>query len=162
MTTPVGASSVSTTSGIKSSSPAPPSSSNGGLGQDAFMKLLVAQMKYQDPLSPTDGQQYMTQMATFTQVEKLTQLVTAQAEVAQWQKRLSAEGMVGKEVSGADRDGATMQGRVTGVRHGADGPLLELADGRTLPLSGLARVATPGAAPAAPAARATSDTVATP
>ena len=37
---------------------------DGGLGQDAFMKLLVAQLKYQNPMAPADGQAYMTQMAT--------------------------------------------------------------------------------------------------
>lgn len=39
-----------------------------------FLKLLVAQMQYQDPLEPTDNTQYIAQMATFTQVEATTQM----------------------------------------------------------------------------------------
>ncbi len=39
-----------------------------------FLKLLVAQMQYQDPLEPTDNTQYITQMATFTQVEATTEM----------------------------------------------------------------------------------------
>lgn len=39
-----------------------------------FLKLLVAQMQYQDPLEPTDNTQYIAQMATFTQVEATAQM----------------------------------------------------------------------------------------
>lgn len=43
----------------------------GALGKDAFMKLLITQLKNQDPLSPQDGTQMATQLATFTSVETL-------------------------------------------------------------------------------------------
>lgn len=39
-----------------------------------FLRLLVAQMQYQDPLQPTDNTQYIAQMATFTQVEATAQM----------------------------------------------------------------------------------------
>lgn len=39
-----------------------------------FLRLLVAQMQYQDPLEPTDNTQYIAQMATFTQVEATAQM----------------------------------------------------------------------------------------
>ena len=48
--------------------------SAGSLGQDAFLKLLVAQMQHQDPMAPTDSSQMMSQMAQFTSVEQLTNL----------------------------------------------------------------------------------------
>ena len=44
------------------------------MGSDAFLKLLVAQLKYQDPSHPTDGTQMMAQTAQFQMVEKLQQL----------------------------------------------------------------------------------------
>lgn len=55
---------------------APPPSPTGGvvggaLGKNEFLKLLVAQMKHQDPLNPMDGQQMATQLAQFTSVEQL-------------------------------------------------------------------------------------------
>lgn len=47
------------------------SKSNSGLDKDAFLQLLVAQMKYQDPLEPADNTEYIAQLATFSQVEEL-------------------------------------------------------------------------------------------
>jgi flagellar basal-body rod modification protein FlgD len=38
--------------------------------KDTFLKLLVAQLKNQNPLSPTDGTQFLTQLAQFTQLEQ--------------------------------------------------------------------------------------------
>ncbi len=43
--------------------------------KDMFLKLLLAQMKYQDPMNPTDSTQYLSQMAQFTTVEKLEAMV---------------------------------------------------------------------------------------
>ncbi len=130
MTTP-----VSGPAGTGATAPPAPAVKAETLGQDAFMKLLVAQLKYQNPMAPADGQQYMTQMATFAQVEKLGMLVTAQTELATWQKRLSAEGMVGKQITGtaSTAEGAApVTGVVTGVRFDKTGPVLELAGGKTL------------------------------
>lgn len=43
----------------------------GNLGKDAFLQLLVTQMKYQDPLNPQDNSEYVAQLATFSQLEEL-------------------------------------------------------------------------------------------
>lgn len=40
-----------------------------GLGKEAFLQLLVAQMQYQDPLQPTENTEYIAQLATFSQLE---------------------------------------------------------------------------------------------
>jgi len=48
---------------------APADGSN--LGKDAFLQLLVAQMKYQDPLEPTSNTEYISQLATFSQLEEM-------------------------------------------------------------------------------------------
>ncbi|SEV94757.1 flagellar hook assembly protein FlgD [[Clostridium] fimetarium] len=45
--------------------------SNSALDKDAFLQLLVAQMKYQDPLEPASNTEYIAQLATFSQVEEL-------------------------------------------------------------------------------------------
>ena len=45
-----------------------------GSQKDIFLKLLVAQMKYQDPANPASSSEFMAQTATFTQVEKLEEI----------------------------------------------------------------------------------------
>jgi flagellar basal-body rod modification protein FlgD len=60
-----------------------PTGAGGRLGQNEFLKLLVAQMNNQDPLNPMDGQQLAAQMAQFSTVEQLLQMnekLDAQAE----------------------------------------------------------------------------------
>ena len=39
--------------------------------KDQFMQLLVAQMKYQDPLEPTSNTEYIQQYATFSELEQM-------------------------------------------------------------------------------------------
>lgn len=46
------------------------------LGKDAFLQLLVTQMKYQDPLNPSSNTEYVAQLATFSQLEQMQNLGT--------------------------------------------------------------------------------------
>lgn len=67
--------------------------SNGnGMDKDAFLQLLVAQMKYQDPLQPTSNTEYISQYATFSQVEQM-QNMAATMELTR------ASSMVGEMVA---------------------------------------------------------------
>ena len=50
------------------------STSSSSLDKDAFLQLLVAQMKYQDPLEPTDNTEYISQLATFSELEEMQNL----------------------------------------------------------------------------------------
>ena len=68
-------------------------------GEDTFLKLLVAQLKYQDPLSPTDGTQFLTQTAQFTTLETLQKIAKQQEGLAQSTQLLSAASMVGRAVT---------------------------------------------------------------
>jgi flagellar hook assembly protein FlgD len=50
--------------------PAAASSNSSAVTKDMFLKLLVAQIKNQDPLNPSDGAQFVAQLAQFTQLEQ--------------------------------------------------------------------------------------------
>jgi flagellar basal-body rod modification protein FlgD len=90
------------------------------MDKDTFLKLLVAQMRYQDPSNPTDPTQFMSQTAAFSQVEKLDQLVTQNASIVALQKTMNAGALVGHTVSYTDDTGAAQTGSVTSVVLGDD------------------------------------------
>lgn len=50
------------------------------LDKDAFLKIMMIQLQNQNPLSPTDNAEYMNQMAQFSSVEQLTNLVSSQSK----------------------------------------------------------------------------------
>ena len=85
------------------------------MDKDTFLKLLVAQMRYQDPSNPTDPTQFMSQTAAFSQVEKLDQLVTQNASIVALQKTMNAGALVVHTVSYTDDTGAAVSGTVTSV-----------------------------------------------
>jgi flagellar basal-body rod modification protein FlgD len=86
------------------------------MGKDVFMKLLVAQMRYQDPGNPVDSSQMMSQTATFSQVEKLEQLVTQNASMLVLQESATAGALVGRTATYTDTTGASVTGLVSSVR----------------------------------------------
>ena len=53
-----------------------------GLGQDAFLKLLVTQLEHQDPTKPMGDTEFITPLATFSSLEKLTQIAESTASLS--------------------------------------------------------------------------------
>jgi flagellar basal-body rod modification protein FlgD len=90
------------------------------MDKDTFLKLLVAQMRYQDPSNPADTTQFMSQTAVFTQVEKLEELTTQNASLLALQRSLSAGALVGRTVTYTDGSGVERTGTVTSVVLGDD------------------------------------------
>lgn len=79
------------TSASSSSSSSTTSSSGDTLDKDAFLQLLVAQMKYQDPLEPMDNTEYVSQLATFSQLEETQNMQDTLTQ-------MEANNLVGKQV----------------------------------------------------------------
>jgi len=54
----------------------PPAKPDSGemIGKDAFLRLLVAQIRNQNPLEPADGIQFITQLAQFSELEQVIQI----------------------------------------------------------------------------------------
>src|SRR5688500_11615264 len=103
--------------------------SAASLDYDAFLRLLIAQMKNQDPTKPTDPAQFVAQLASFSNVEqgikmnnKLDTLMTSM-DLSQ------AEGIIGRTV--ASEDGSVV-GTVAGIRIISGGAVALLQDGREL------------------------------
>jgi flagellar basal-body rod modification protein FlgD len=102
---------VTTTTGTTSST-SPTSSAtdaaSASLNYDSFLKLLVAQMKNQDPTEPMDSSEQMAQLATFSQVEQTIKTNTNLESLLQRTSLSEANAVIGKTVTSAD-------GKTTGV-----------------------------------------------
>jgi flagellar basal-body rod modification protein FlgD len=85
------------------------------MGGDMFLKLLVAEMKYQDPSSPMSTSDMMAQTATLTQTQSLQQIAEQNTQLLGLQRSLSAGALVGRTVSYTATDGSTQTGTVSAV-----------------------------------------------
>jgi flagellar basal-body rod modification protein FlgD len=81
---------------------------SASLNYDSFLKLLVAQMKNQDPTQPMDSTQQIAQLATFSQVEQTIKTNTNLESLLQRTSLSEANAVIGKTVTSAD-------GKTTGV-----------------------------------------------
>ncbi len=88
----------------------------GKLDKDAFLQLLVAQMKYQDPLEPTDNTQYVSQLASFSSLEQMTNMNESLANMSMASDLQRASNLVGKFAS-VDVNGQTITGKVDTVEY---------------------------------------------
>jgi flagellar basal-body rod modification protein FlgD len=123
------------------------------LGKDAFLKLLVAQLRYQDPSKPTDSSQFMSQTAQFTQVEKLDEIAKANTEMLAAQTLFATSALVGRTVTYTGTDGSDVSGVVTSASFGPTGPILKVGTTATeVPVSAVKEIRQSVAAPAAPPA----------
>ncbi len=93
---------------------------------NSFLRLLIAQMKNQDPTQPMDSTQYVSQLATFSQVEQTVQTNAKLDQILQASALAQADSLIGHLLTSAD--GAT-SGVVREVRLSTSGLVAILADG---------------------------------
>ena len=116
-----------------------------GLDKDAFLKLLVAQMRYQNPMNPSDGQQYLAQAAQFATVERLQDIAKSQSEAIAYQQILLSSSLVGRQIT-ATENGDKVTGVVSGVKFDAGANPVLLVGDKQIPVGTVEEVT---AAPAA-------------
>ncbi|HOJ09618.1 MAG TPA: flagellar hook capping FlgD N-terminal domain-containing protein [Clostridiales bacterium] len=120
------------------------SNSNGNrntneLGKDEFLRLLVTQLKYQDPLNPVDDKEFIAQMAQFTTLEQMYNLNSSFSS-------MKALNLIGKSVKAEiidDRTGEikSISGEVEGVK--IDGrESYAVVDGIDIPIESIKMVET--------------------
>ena len=76
-----------------------PTTGSNTLDSQAFLQLLVAELKYQDPMSPADPTQFLTQTAQFTQVQTLQSIQQSQQSAAMASQVLASSSMIGHSVT---------------------------------------------------------------
>ena len=118
-TIPVGANSTTT------------STSKTAVDYQSFLKLLIAEMKNQDPTKPMDSTQYVAQLATFSQVEQSVQTNTKLDQIMQSSALSQADAIIGRSITSAD--GKTT-GTVASVTLASSGLIAVLQDGTKVPV----------------------------
>jgi flagellar basal-body rod modification protein FlgD len=123
-----------------SSTPAPKQE----LDKQAFMKLLVTQLKAQDPMSPTSNQEFIGQLANFSTLEQMTNLndnVLGLALLQQDSGMLLAmsngSALIGKEVSYEDPSTGQMQNGVVSSMLIENGEALLKIGSQKIPLGSI-------------------------
>jgi flagellar basal-body rod modification protein FlgD len=91
------------------------------LGKDDFLKLMVAQMKNQDPMNPSDDKDNIAQMAQFSSLEQITNLATATQDLANRMSMTQNVGLLGHSVTYTGADSTPVSGTVDGLNIGRDG-----------------------------------------
>lgn len=94
------------------------------LGQDDFLKLVVAQLTSQDPLNPQKDTEFIAQMAQFSQLEQAKTMQNDIAGLRSDQAFLQANALLGRGVELQDAQGAITRGTVTSVQFSGGTPMI--------------------------------------
>ncbi|ESY67703.1 flagellar hook assembly protein FlgD [Mesorhizobium sp. M0051] len=102
------------------------STSKTAVDYQSFLKLLIAEMKNQDPTKPMDSTQYVAQLATFSQVEQSVQSNTKLDQIMQSSALSQADALIGRSITSAD---GNTTGTVASVRLATSGLIAVLQNG---------------------------------
>jgi flagellar basal-body rod modification protein FlgD len=105
---------IATAASTGASAPTASGSSSSILGQNEFLKLMVAQLQAQNPLEPGNANEFVNELAQLTQVEQTTNLANA-TELS------GAVQLIGRTVSYNSASGAPATGVVQSVQSAAAG-----------------------------------------
>lgn len=112
-----------------------------GLGKDDFLKLFVAQLQHQDPMNPMADMDFMGQMASFSTLEQISNMATANSRVADSLVSNNAVGLLGRTVTWTDDADALRTGVVEKVSTAGGVPSLTVSGVEGVDLSTISQVA---------------------
>jgi flagellar basal-body rod modification protein FlgD len=92
-----------------------PKAPNTTLGKDDFLKLLVGQLQHQDPLAPSDDQQWIGQMAAFSQLEQVSNTAATTQKIVDTLNVNGTLSLIGRTVTYLDESGGSHEGVVQTV-----------------------------------------------
>lgn len=115
---------------------------NNNMGMEDFLKVLLTQLTYQDPLKPMDNQQFMAQMAQFTSLQQTQELNEKMSQLVANQAALQSVGLIGRTVDIRTATGASLSGVVSSLSLSGELPTLALTtpSGATLSDIGLDQI----------------------
>ena len=90
---------------------------SGVVGKDDFLKMMIAQLKNQDPLNPLDGTDFTAQLAQFSSLEQLSNMNSQLEVLGMYQSSLNnaqSVSLIGREVT-AHGDSVTIEGETAGI-----------------------------------------------
>jgi flagellar basal-body rod modification protein FlgD len=103
------------------------SGKNAEMGKDQFLKLFVAQLQHQDPMNPMEDSDFMGQMASFSTLEQVTNLATANEAIAANLHLSQSVGLIGRTVTWTDEADVTHTGVVEKVSQQDGNPVLTIS-----------------------------------
>jgi flagellar basal-body rod modification protein FlgD len=119
-------------SGVSSTSTSLQAASRASVNYDAFLQLLVTELKNQDPLKPLDPTQTVSQLASFSAVEQAVKTNSLLAALAADSALSQASSLIGRTVSAPD---GSATGIVRAVQTSDQGLVAILNDGREVALA---------------------------
>lgn len=105
---------------------------------DTFMKLLIAELKNQDPQAPTSQAEMTSQISSMAMVEGMNNLNTSFSDVLKLQQLLGGEQMIGHQVE-YQQNGQTASGMVQAVQVTDSGTTLTV-DGQSVPIQQVTKI----------------------
>ena len=118
-----------------------PVNPKGELGKNAFLQLMVAQLQAQNPLEPSNGTEYISELAQFSQLEQTTNLAQSSSQSVTAQRVAQAVGLIGHTVSYTDPStGASQSGAVQSVEITPEGATLTVEGTPGIELAGVSEV----------------------
>jgi len=119
---------VSASSSLYTGTPTDPASRKQVMDGEVFLKLLVTQLTHQDPSSPMDTNEMISQTTQLAMMEQLTTLAENGTEAFALSMRQAATALIGHEASYKDADGKTVTGIVSKVSFDGAIPQVTIGD----------------------------------